>query len=96
MSYSTSSPPALMAGRLNAGRRWWQYEEASLTAANLDTSGYITNGYQLGMRVGDLVFHTNVATLIVTCHVVITSNATTGAVDLSDGTIIGAGGTNTD
>lgn len=96
MTYSTSLPPALVAGRLNAAHRIWMYEEASLAASAVDLSGYITNGYFLGMRVGDLVFHLNVATLIWSSHVVITSNATTGAVDLSNGTTIADGSSNSD
>lgn len=97
MTYSTALPPSLIAGKLNAsGGRIWLYSEASLAAAAVDAAGYISNGYDLGMRVGDLVIHLNVATLIVSCHVVITSNATTKAVDLSNGTTIADGTSNSD
>jgi hypothetical protein len=89
MTYSTALPPALVSGRLNSGPRRWSYTEASLAASALDAAGYITNGYHLGMRVGDIVEHYDQNTKIISSHVVISSNATTGAVDLGNGTTIG-------
>lgn len=98
MTYSTSAPPrCLSAGRINAGPNIWLYSEASLTAANFDISGYITNGGALGMKVGDLVLGLNVATGIWSGHTVISVSSTApGAVDLSNGTTIADGGSNSD
>jgi hypothetical protein len=98
MTYSTSAPPrAVFAGRVNAGPMLWIYSEASAAAAAIDASGYITNGGALGMRVGDLVLHLNVATGIWSGHTVMTVSSTApGAVDLSNGTTIADGSSNSD
>lgn len=97
MTYSTAVPPALVAGKMNVGPRIWMYEEASLAAAAFDASGYITNAGMLGMRVGDLVLHHNVATHIWSGHVVLTIAAgVNGAADLSNGTTLADGSSNSD
>lgn len=95
MAYSTSQPPSLTTeAPLGAAGQVWYHSSADATAA-VDTSGFITNGGALGMRVGDLVNHQDSGTGVVTTHRVVTVNATTGAVDLSDGVVIGSA-TNTD
>lgn len=98
MVYSTALPPrCIAAGRVNAGPSIWIYSEASLAASAFDVSGYITNGGDLGMRVGDLVLHLNVATGIWSGHTVMTVSSTKpGAVDLSNGTTIADGSSNSD
>jgi len=96
MSYSTSSPPSLftMGPLASAGRQWF-YSTAD-TAATVDTSGYITNGGDLGMKVGDLVYVQVTGTGVITTHRVVTVSSTApGAVDLGDGTTVGSA-TNTD
>jgi len=96
MAYSTSEPPALITQAV-AGLRIWYHASADATAA-ADTSGFITNGGSLGMKVGDIVYHKDSTTdaTALTAHKVITVSATyPGAVDLSDGTVIGSA-TNTD
>lgn len=95
MAYSKHNL-ALVAGKIGAGPRIWMYSEASLAASALDAAGYISDGYFNGMRVGDLVLGLNVATGIWSGHSVITANATTGAVDLSNGTTIADGSSNSD
>lgn len=98
MAYSTSAPPRLrvpsftnVSGEIGV----WDYSTAD-TAATVDTTGYITNGGALGMKVGDLVNVTVTGTGVVTSHRVVTVSSTApGAVDLSDGTVIGSG-TNSD
>jgi len=95
MAYSTSAPPILMFQPM-AGIRFWYHTSADATAA-ADLSGFISNGYFLGMRVGDVVFHkdsTSDATAMTT-HKVIGANSSTGAIDLSDGVVVGSA-TNTD
>lgn len=92
MAYDKSNLRAVHAGTVNAGPRLWIHSEASLTGANFDTSGYIANGGEMGMKVGDLVFHLNVATNIWTTHVVVSVSSTKpGAVDLSDTTTLASG-----
>lgn len=100
MAYSTSAPPRLVTsgglyGVAATGGQNWFYSTAD-TAATVDTTGYITNGGDLGMKVGDLVNVQVTGTGVVTSHRVVTVSATApGAVDLSDGTIVGVT-TNTD
>ncbi len=97
MAYNTALPPALIAGKLNSGPRIWMYEEAGLASAAVDLSGYITNAYTLGMRNGDLVFHRNPTTNIWSSHVVVnTPTAASPAADLSNGTTIADGSSNSD
>jgi hypothetical protein len=74
-------------------RKVWFYASVD-AAATVDASGYITNGYDLGMRAGDvvLVLDTDASPLALTAHVV--SSSTTTATDLSNGVDIGS--TNSD
>lgn len=98
MAYSTSNPPRLITPsftNVSGECSIWSYSTAD-TAATVDTSGYITNGGALGMKVGDLVLVTVTGTGVITSHRVVSVSATApGAVDLGDGTAIGAT-TNTD
>lgn len=84
MAYTTSNPPRLETQPI-AGVRTWQYVSTD-SIATVNTTGYITNGYQLGMKVQDLVRVVDTATPTYNLCVVISVNATTGLVDLSDGT----------
>jgi len=96
MTYSTSTPPQLIVSTIGGlAPQMWVYKSAD-SNATVDTSGYITNGGQLGMKVGDLVIVYDTANTIVKMHQVLTVSTTApGAVDLSDGTTVGAS-TNTD
>jgi hypothetical protein len=90
MAYSTSAPPVLITQAI-AGLRIWYHTSADATAA-ADASGFITNGQDLGMEVGDLVYHkdsTSDATAM-TAHKVISLSTSDRSVDLSDGTVIGS------
>ena len=91
MSYSTSAPPVLQ-NQAIAGHRVWYHTSADATAA-ADLSGFITNGGSLGMKVGDIVWHkdSTSATTAITTHMVHSVSSTyPGAVDLSDGVVIGS------
>lgn len=92
MAYATTNPPALwMASFNNNLPKAWVYSSAD-AAATVDASGYFTNGYDLGMRDGDLIYVYATGTKIWTAHTVTVSGTT---VNLADGTVIGSG-TNTD
>jgi len=96
MAYSTSAPPSLITQAI-AGLRMWYHTSADATAA-ADASGFISNGGSLGMKVGDVVYHKDSTTdaTALTMHKVISVSATyPGAVDLSDGTVVGSA-TNSD
>jgi len=96
MAYATTNPPRLVTQVMaETNGRVWAYSSADATAT-VDGSGYITNGGNLGMKVGDLVMVVDTATPAVTMHQVISVSATApGAVDLSNGTVVGSA-TNSD
>ena len=97
MAYATTNPPRLIAGGLTGlaggGQQVWIYTSAD-AKATVDTAGYITDGYFRGMRVGDTVIVRDTATPTTTIMSVVSSNSSTGAVDLSDGLAVTL--TNTD
>lgn len=91
MAYSTSNPPVLVTeSPIQGPGQRWMYR--STDAANVvDVAGYITNGGDLGMKVGDVVECVDTSTGIISAHRVVTVSATApGAVDLGDGTVIGS------
>lgn len=71
MAYSTSNPPSLMGSpRIGGtGLQVWDYRSTD-DAATVDGAGYFSNGADLGMRVGDLVYvtDTDASPVIVTLH----------------------------
>lgn len=84
MTYSVSNPPALKsASPLTGPGQTWSYRSTDV-ATDVDASGYFTNGYALGMKVGDIVevFDTDTND-VMTLHRVTVSSATTGAVTVS-------------
>lgn len=85
MAYSTSTPPVLAAQPI-AGARTWTYSSAD-AIATVNTTGYITNGDALGMKVGDLVIVTDTATPTTSLCVVADVTAG-GQADLADGTAV--------
>jgi hypothetical protein len=87
MAYSTSNPPrkVLELGVMGDGGNLWVYSSAD-AHATVDASGYFTNGYQLGMRDGDLCFVYDTGNKIWSAHTVTVSGTT---VDLANGTNIG-------
>ena len=93
MAYSTSAPPILIAQGIGGALKTFKYTSTDGTAT-LDASGYITNGYALGLRAGDQVIalDSDASPLALTSHVV--STATSSTVDLSNGVDIGS--TNSD
>jgi len=93
MSYAASGLSLLCPIFAGAGNIW-RYTSADPTAT-VDGSGYISDGGKYGMKVGDLVIVNDTATPLITMHQVISVNATTCAVDLSNGTTVGAS-TNSD
>jgi len=88
MAYSTSNPPALVSQLLGkAGGSVWIYDSAD-AATVVRVTGYITNGYDLGMKIGDIVDQIDSAGATVAHRYVVKSVAVDGAADLSDGTAV--------
>ncbi len=54
MAYSTTTPPVRVAGALAGPSIWYYTSDDAKTL--VDDSGYFTNGHDLGMRVGDIVY----------------------------------------
>lgn len=94
MAYSTNNPPALvtqMVGK-NGGSKWMYDSADAATVVRAD--GYITNGADLGMKVGDSVEQIDtVGGAVSHLYTVVAVNAN-GSVNLSDGTAVVT--TNTD
>lgn len=90
MAYSTSNPPVLMTQGLGgAAMRVWSYKSTDAATA-VRVSGYFTDGYDLGMRAGDLIFVVDTDASPIAMQVMIVTSATSTAVDLSDGTAVTA------
>lgn len=95
MAYDSSKLSLVSKAPLTGGYQQWTHYSAN-TGAEVQVSGYITDGGNRGMKVGDLVQHTNTATNITSTHRVMTVSATApGAVDLSNSTTTSSG-TNSD
>ena len=94
MAYSAASLSRINGPLTGAGQRW-RHESAD-AAAVADTAGFIADGGSRGLRATDIVEHRDTGTGIITSHVVVTVSATyPGAINLSDGVVIGSA-TNTD
>lgn len=89
MAYSTSNPPVLIAGPIHkdaAGRIWFYSSTDNLAAVRV--AGYFTNGYDLGMRAGDIVFILDNDAAPLALSVSLVNAATASQVDLADGTAL--------
>lgn len=92
MAYSTSSPPTLIGGPLTGASKFWVYRSADAVSV-VRVSGYFSNGYDLGMRAGDLVLVVDTdASPIAGSFCFVNVSGTT--IDLGDGVAITA--TNSD
>lgn len=89
MAYSTSNPPALITQGIAGFFRIWAYKTTD-AASVVRTSNYITNGYVLGLRKGDLLLHVDTDASPITQQMFIVNDCTPTLCDLSDGTAIGA------
>ena len=86
MAYSTSNPPILVSEGIGGKSSMWQYSHTD-AIATVNTTGYITNGDALGMKVNDVVIVTDTATP--TTSLCVVADVTTGGqADLTDGTAI--------
>jgi len=93
MAYALKNPTLRSCSIGNNAPAEW-YGESADAGATVDTSGFISDAVDLGMKVGDTYKHRDTSTDIVTSHVVKVLNAN-GSADLTDATTY-ASGTNTD
>lgn len=95
MAYDPTKLNLVSRAPLTGGFQQWSHSSAN-TGAEVQVTGYITDGGDRGMKVGDIVQHHNTATDIVTSHrVMAVSTTAPGAVNLSDSTTT-VSGTNSD
>ena len=92
MAYATTNPPRLVSQPI-AGLRQWQYSSADAVTL-VRVSGYFTDGYDLGMRAGDIIHVLDNDASPITGSICWVTSAVVGTVDLSDGATIT--GTDTD
>lgn len=90
MAYSTTNPPVLLAAGLtnDNGNKIWMYTDGD-AAATVRADGYFSNASDLGMEVGDLVFHYDTGNTLINSYRVASVTAG-GAADLADATVIGS------
>ena len=87
MAYSDSTGPELVVG-LQSFRLWVLKNTDAVTAARV--SGYITDGYDRGMRANDLLMYIDTDASPQTVQLMVVSEPSAGVVDLSDGTAVTA------
>lgn len=91
MAYSTSNPPQCVnTGLFNGLGKTWVYRSTDAASA-VRVAGYFTDGYDRGMRAGDVIYvtDTDASPLAIQIHIVNAASAA-GGVDLSDGVAITA------
>ena len=90
MAYSTSNPPVLVIeGGFDGRNKVWFYRSAD-AATLVRVSGYFTNGYDLGMRTGDLVIQVDTDASPLAMQLMIVNAASATATDVSDGLAVTA------
>ena len=88
MAYSTSVPPRMAVPGVGGGFSLWFYSSTD-AATVVRAAGYISNGDDLGMKVGDIVLQSSTDASV--AHIYIVNSVTAGgAADLSDGQAISA------
>lgn len=101
MAYTTANPPRLVWGSLTgitkystdglkpSGVNMWLYTSTDVSTA-VDAAGYFTNGFELGMRAGDLIIVqervSGGSTFLTTMHAV--ADASTSSTDIADGVAV--------
>lgn len=69
MTYATSNQPSCVTQRVAGGPAIWIYEDGD-AIADVDATGYFSDGEDLGMQVGDIVFiHDTTNSLVSVGHV---------------------------
>jgi hypothetical protein len=88
MAYSVANPPALVSSLLGTTKgKVWSYDSTD-AATVVRADAYISNGFYLGMSIGDIVDHIDSVGGTVAHRYVVKSVAAGGAADLTDGTAL--------
>lgn len=80
MAYSPSNPPKCVAPNLGSAPAVWVYTSAD-AHGDVDAAGYFSDGSDLGMKVGDVVFVQTTPGYATTLHSV--SAVTNGAATIA-------------
>jgi hypothetical protein len=95
MAYDSDELVLVSPAPLTGSGQTWKHRSTD-AGAQVQVTGYITDGGARGMKVGDILLHTDTDTGLTTSHYVETVSSTyPGAVDLSDATTV-VSGTNSD
>jgi hypothetical protein len=86
MAYSKNNLALVTEGIGGFGSKF-QYTSAD-PIATVNTSGYFSDGYHMGMRVGDTVEVRDTVTPTTSLCSVAASSSTTGIADVTDGTAV--------
>jgi len=71
MAYSTSNPPQIIAPALGSkGPQIWTYEDADVDS-DVNAGDYFSDGLELGMQIGDMVYVYDTATPKGSVHFVV-------------------------
>lgn len=89
MAYDTDNPPRLLVPSFtNSSNQCsiWIYSSTD-TATAVDADGYISDGQDLGMKEGDIVFvvDTDASPITITAHRVVSLSTSDRSVDLTNG-----------
>lgn len=76
MAYAASNPPGLLM-QAAAGPRVWFYQDGD-GLGTVDGADYFANGDALGMKVGDLIFGTDIDASPVDGYVLVVTAVTAG------------------
>lgn len=83
MPYSVTNPPIVLAqGGGGASPSLWYYASEDVHT-DVDAAGYFTNGYELGMRVGDIVIVSKTTATIGTTIHYVTASTVGGAATIA-------------
>ena len=90
MAYETSNPPVLVTeGGMNGQNKIWFYRSVDATTL-VRVAGYFTNGWDLGMRSGDLLINVDTDASPLAMQLLIVNSASASGVDVSDGLAVTA------
>lgn len=89
MAYSNAGLRLVRDAFAGQGPQVWSYRSTDAATA-VDADGYISDGQDFGMKVGDIVEVQDTDTYLTTTHIVASLSTTNRSVDLADGTTIGS------
>mgnify|MGYP001614670608 CR=1 FL=1 len=86
MAYAASGLRLIVPAFAGSGNLW-RYESTDASTV-VDADGYISDGQNYGMKVGDMVDVVDTDTYLTTRHLVISASTTDNSVDLTDAVAI--------